>query len=134
MGCNKLKSIRICARTGMPASLVYGQTFHSFIKLPRDGTFNLKIKASQGEKEEHIETEMSIIDEISMLFRAYFAVLDLFLRKVYENIQAFGRLIVVLCREFFQIPPVYAECIYAWIYQSPNARPQFWKIWRKTCR
>lgn len=52
------------------------------------------------------ETEILVIDEISMLSSEVFDKLDIIGRRVRNNINPFGGLQLILCGDFFQLPPV----------------------------
>lgn len=52
------------------------------------------------------ETEILVIDEISMLSAELFDKLDIIGRRVRNNINPFGGLQVIVCGDFFQLPPV----------------------------
>jgi ATP-dependent DNA helicase PIF1 len=70
-----------------------------------------------------------IIDEISMLSSQTFESVDKVLRAFKDNDQPFGGVQLVLCGDFFQLPPVTADHDHsAYIYHSPLWRELDLKI------
>lgn len=67
-----------CAPTGIAASIVRGQTFHSVIKLRGGSEYQLNRKPSQVCIAELAGTLMMIVDEISMMSRKHLGALDCF--------------------------------------------------------
>lgn len=107
---SKKISVGLTASTGVAATHLGGQTIHSW------AGFGIKEKLSVNDLEnitnnlvlsEKIrETKVLIIDEISMLHSYQLDMVDQITRTVLENERPFGGLQVVLCGDFYQLPPV----------------------------
>jgi hypothetical protein len=105
------------AYTGIAASLVEGKTLHNFAQINVSGT--QEVSAKKKEKLEHFWRDRTylIIDEHSMLAKA-------FLARVSRNIAvgkqnggstspySFGGVNVIICGDFHQFPPVAGEALY----------------------
>ncbi len=105
----KLK-VAITASTGIAATHIKGTTIHSWSgigikqhitkkdidKLKRNDQFMARIR----------QTNVLIIDEISMLHLSQLNAIHYVLEACLNNSQPFGGLQVVLCGDFFQLPPV----------------------------
>ncbi|MDR1447453.1 MAG: AAA family ATPase [Candidatus Ancillula sp.] len=114
------KRVGITASTGIAATHIEGQTIHAFSglgilnELP-EGFFEKwafkKFKAPQIRS-----IDILVLDEISMLQCHQFELVDQIFRKVRRKNLPFGGVQVVLCGDFFQLPP---------ISSSPNQRAQF---------
>ncbi len=102
--------VAVTASTGIAATHLNGQTVHSWTGIgikdhlsPAD----LKKIASRGNIKRSLEkTEVLIIDEISMLHRRQFELCDVVLRFIRNNDLPFGGVQLVVCGDFFQLPPV----------------------------
>lgn len=102
------KQISVTATTGLAATHLGGGTIHSWSgigihdQLPTDFHDNLL----QGRKDTIKKADVLIIDEISMLHDYRLDMVDQVARKVRGVDEPFGGLQVVLCGDFFQLPPV----------------------------
>jgi ATP-dependent DNA helicase PIF1 len=102
------KAVSVTATTGLAATHLNGATIHAWAgigvhdELPRG---HLQ-KISKQRRDIITKTDVLIIDEISMLHDFRLDMLDEVLRHVRENDQDFGGLQVILCGDFFQLPPV----------------------------
>jgi ATP-dependent exoDNAse (exonuclease V) alpha subunit len=108
----KSKNIRVAvtASTGIAASHIGGKTIHSWA--------GIGIKDSMTKKElrnllwnenlrERIEkTKVLIIDEISMLHSFRLDLAQKVIQMMKQNSEPFGGMQVILCGDFFQLPPV----------------------------
>jgi len=107
---SKKKKVAITASTGIAATILNGQTIHSWSgigikdkltkaqlnKLESDDKLNKKIN----------KTEVLIIDEISMLSASRLDSINLVCQHIRQNTKAFGGLQVVMAGDFFQLSPV----------------------------
>ena len=102
--------VGITASTGIAATHIGGQTIHSFTSLGvRDhiGERELEqIKSRHPVSKRLRAIKVLIVDEISMLAGNTLANVDSILRYVRAHNQAFGGVQLVLCGDFFQLPPV----------------------------
>lgn len=102
------KQVAVTATTGLAATHLNGNTIHSWSgigihdKLPKDFHEHLtKTRREQIEK-----TDVLIIDEISMLHDYRLDMIDEITRLVRNVDEPFGGLQIILCGDFFQLPPV----------------------------
>ena len=103
------KTVAVTATTGLAASHLGGSTIHAWSgigihdTLPAGFAKNL----SQSRRDTIIKTDILIIDEISMLHDFRLDIIDQVTRAVRgEKETPFGGLQVILCGDFFQLPPV----------------------------
>lgn len=120
----KKKKIRvgITASTGIAATHIDGRTIHSWSgmgikqeidekaikKLVKNEELNNRIKGSK----------VLIIDEISMLDAGKLDLVDEICKAVRGNLLPFGGLQIVVCGDFFQLPPVDPERKAKFAYES----------------
>lgn len=104
------KKIAITSTTGVSALLIEGTTLHSWagIGLGDDTAKKLtyKILSDKFKKDRWQNTDILIIDEVSMLNAYLFDKLEKIGRNVRGNNEPFGGLQLVLVGDFFQLPPV----------------------------
>ena len=102
------KKVTVTATTGLAATHLQGTTIHAWSGIgildslpPRfhDGL-------SKARRETIEKTDVLVIDEISMLHDFRLDMVDHLLRKVRADERPFGGIQVVLCGDFFQLPPV----------------------------
>ena len=102
------KSVAVTATTGLAATHLGGNTIHSWSgigihhELPRNFVDNL----TKTRRENIEKADILIIDEISMLHDYRLDMIDHIARKVRKNDKPFGGLQVILCGDFFQLPPI----------------------------
>ena len=118
------KMVSCTATTGVAAlnlstPLVKASTLHRWAGIGLgDKSANAlftKIKYDQRARQRWIETDILIIDEVSMLGASLFEKLDYIGRHIRGKIDIpFGGLILVLCADFLQLPPVNDE----WVFSS----------------
>lgn len=102
------KKISVTATTGLAATHLGGTTIHAWSgigvldSLPPRFHDNL----SKARRETIQKTEVLVIDEISMLHDFRLDMIDKLLRRVREDDRPFGGLQIILCGDFFQLPPV----------------------------
>lgn len=103
----------ITASTGIAATHMNGMTIHSWSGIGiRDklSSRDLDFLAMRSGLEKRIkETKVLIIDEISMLHHFRLDMVDKACRYFKENNLPFGGMQVILCGDFFQLPPVSRE-------------------------
>ncbi len=102
--------VAVTASTGIAATHIKGSTIHSWAGI------GIKQRVSQKDlaniiKKKHLTKQFNkakvlIIDEISMLHRDQLDSIDEVLRYCLESFDPFGGLQVVLCGDFFQLPPI----------------------------
>lgn len=66
----------------------------------------------------YLETDILIIDEISMMDIEMFSVIDYLARNIRGDYRPFGGIQVILCGDFFQLPPIKSNKITGYLFQS----------------
>lgn len=102
------KSVAVTATTGLAATHLNGTTIHSWSGIGVDDYLDkyAAAKLGKGRRELIKKAEILVIDEISMLHDYRLDMVDEQLRAVRESAEPFGGVQVVLCGDFFQLPPV----------------------------
>lgn len=102
--------VAITASTGIAATHLNGMTIHSWSGIGvKDQLSYADLKHLQERsylKKSLEHCKVLIIDEISMLHRRQFEMVDLVLKTFKKNEMPFGGIQIVLCGDFFQLPPV----------------------------
>lgn len=104
----KKKIVAVTATTGLAATHLGGNTIHAWSgigihdELPKNFFKDIK----KGRRELIEKTDVLIIDEISMLHDYRLEMIDEVCRTVRRNEAPFGGLQVILCGDFFQLPPI----------------------------
>lgn len=102
------KYVAVTATTGLAATHIGGNTIHAWSgigvhdELPRRFFENLP----KGRREIIEKTDILIIDEISMLHDYRLDLVDEIARTVRKSDKPFGGIQLVLCGDFFQLPPI----------------------------
>ncbi|HAO64837.1 TPA: helicase [Candidatus Taylorbacteria bacterium] len=106
---NKIE-VAVTASTGIAATHMNGITIHSWSGL---GIRDVLTEESMLELEERRylwdrihKTKVLIIDEVSMLHHFRLDLVDMLTRRFKRDERPFGGMQVVLCGDFFQLPPV----------------------------
>ncbi|XP_047122995.2 uncharacterized protein LOC124806282 [Hydra vulgaris] len=109
------KKIEITASTGTAAHLIGGMTLHSFagIGVGRNKCeFYLKHMKPEV-KERWLNTDVLIIDEISMINAKTFDLLhDLACKIRFENEELFGGMQIIVCGDMLQLKPIEGDYIF----------------------
>ena len=106
------RNVQVCALTGCAAVLLQcgARTLHSFagIGLGRDTKADLvkKVVKNSFKKRVWKEIDILIIDEVSMLSKKIFTVLDEIARIVRKSNKPFGGIQVVFSGDFYQLRPI----------------------------
>lgn len=103
-------AVAVTASTGLAACNIGGMTLNSFtgIGLGREKKEELlrKIKRNRVAKNRWMELKVLIIDEISMVDGQLLDKLEYIGRMIKNNNKPFGGIQVILCGDFYQLPPV----------------------------
>ena len=101
-------SVAVTASTGIAATHVNGQTIHSWsgVGVATALTANLLKQIRTRRRRRIQETDVLVIDEVSMLHAWLFDMVDQVCRAIRHDPAPFGGLQVVLSGDFFQLPPV----------------------------
>ena len=106
------KNIQVCALTGVAAILLQSsaKTVHSFSGMGISNMANqqilAKIKKSGFYRKNWRDTDILIIDEVSMMSQHMFELLDYIAKNIRKNDKPFGGIQLILFGDFFQLPPV----------------------------
>ena len=102
--------VGITASTGIAATHMGGTTIHSWTGM------GIKDNLSRGDLEElktrkylrdrFERTQVLVIDEVSMLHHFRLDLIDEICRHMKNNLEPFGGMQIILCGDFFQLPPV----------------------------
>ncbi len=102
--------VAVTASTGIAATHIFGVTIHSWASIgikqkitERDLGYLKKQKAI---RDKFNKTKVLIIDEISMLHKDQLDSIHHVLSYCRDSNEAFGGIQVVLCGDFFQLPPI----------------------------
>jgi len=102
--------VAVTASTGIAATHLQGRTLHSWSGIGvRDNLTKKdleKLLTSKLIKRNYKKTKVLIIDEISMLHQYQLDMVDTIARYILNCDIAFGGMQIVLCGDFFQLPPV----------------------------
>lgn len=102
--------VAITASTGIAATHMNGMTIHSWSGIGIQDTLDDKQLRLLSKKEALAEriknTQVLIIDEVSMLHARQLDLVDLVLQTIRQDLRPFGGVQVVLSGDFFQLPPV----------------------------
>jgi len=106
----RTKAVAVTATTGIVAASNGGVTLHSFAGVglgegPVEEVIG-RTMMSRDAVNRWRETEVLVIDEISMLDGALFTLLELLARRARSIDDPFGGLQLLLCGDFLQLPPV----------------------------
>lgn len=102
------RAVAVTATTGLAATHLGGTTIHAWsgmgvhAELPR----NFFTKITKARREAIEKADVLVIDEISMLHDYRLDILNDIARKIRNKDEPFGGLQVILCGDFFQLPPV----------------------------
>ena len=109
----KNKKVAITASTGIAATHIDGTTIHSWsgigINEELSGKDLQKLANNEVIKDRFLAMEVLIIDEISMIDARILDLIDVVCKAVNRSVLPFGGLQIVLCGDFFQLPPVRSD-------------------------
>lgn len=102
--------VAMTASTGIAATHLQGITLHSWSGIGiKDSISQLdleKLHKNKRIKSNYKKTKVLIIDEISMLQKYQLDMVDFIARSFLDPERVFGGLQVIVCGDFFQLPPV----------------------------
>jgi ATP-dependent exoDNAse (exonuclease V) alpha subunit len=102
------KNVAVTATTGLASTHLNGTTIHSWagIGIHEDLPKKFFSRISNKRREIIIKADILVIDEISMMHDYRLDIIDNVLQNVRKNSEPFGGIQVVLCGDFFQLPPI----------------------------
>ncbi len=114
--------VGVTASTGIAATHINGRTIHSWsgigIKKEMNEKSIKKIARIKTLNERIKKTKILIIDEISMLDADRLNLVDRICRQVKDPFLPFGGMQVIMCGDFFQLPPVNRDQKPRFAYES----------------
>lgn len=109
-------NVAITASTGIAATHLQGTTIHAWSGIGvKESITNKdleKLIENKRIKRNYKKTKVLIIDEISMLHKHQLDMVDRIARHMNEVDDAFGGMQVILCGDFFQLPPIFSESLH----------------------
>lgn len=110
--CENEKKIKVTALTGCAAVLLNcrATTIHSWSNiglgnaLPKDIIRNIYLRKK---KANWLETDILVIDEISMMSAHVFELIDTIAKQIRRNSAPFGGIQIIASGDFYQLPPVF---------------------------
>lgn len=102
------KSVAVTATTGLAATHLNGTTIHAWSGIGVHDSLDKYAASRLGKSRQDLirKADILVVDEISMLHDFRLDMVDEILRMVRDSIEPFGGVQVVLCGDFFQLPPV----------------------------
>lgn len=102
------QSIAVTATTGLAATHLNGTTIHAWSGIGVHDSIDKYAAAKLGKTRHDLikKADVLVIDEISMLHDFRLDMVDEVLRIVRGSLEPFGGVQVILCGDFFQLPPV----------------------------
>lgn len=102
--------VAVTASTGIAATHLQGKTIHSWSGIGTREHLTQKdlekLRDNPRIKRNYKKTKVLIIDEISMLHKHQLDMVDTIARYLLDSEKFFGNIQVVVCGDFFQLPPV----------------------------
>lgn len=103
-------TVAVTASTGIAATNLHGTTIHSWSGIGIKDSLTQhdleKLLLKQHIKRNYKKTKVLVIDEISMLHKHQLDMVDIVSRYMIDSEKPFGGIQIVLCGDFFQLPPV----------------------------
>lgn len=107
---SELKTVAVTASTGIAATHMGGMTIHAWAGIGiYDSLSDTQVERIAYEKKlnkRFNDTNILIIDEISMLHYSRLDMVDAILRKARNDMRPFGGIQIVCSGDFFQLPPI----------------------------
>ena len=106
------KTCQVCALTGCAAVLLdcKATTIHSWSGIgmmnSEDDVILRRISQKKELKSHWKNTDVLIVDEVSMMSKRMFELLNLIAKKIRGNNSPFGGIQVIFVGDFFQLPPI----------------------------
>jgi ATP-dependent DNA helicase PIF1 len=103
------KLCQVCALTGCAALLLNmkATTIHSWGGIGIGGEVATLISnIRKYKKVDNWLTDILVVDEVSMMSKSLFELLDTIGKKLRKNTKPFGGIQLVFCGDFYQLPPI----------------------------
>jgi len=109
---SKFKRLSVCALTGVAAEILdcNAKTIHSWSSIINQGAdvdslYNI-LSRNKSVVSRWANTDILIVDEISMMSKKYFELMDGIGKRIRNNDMAFGGIQLIFLGDFYQLPPV----------------------------
>eukprot|EP00026_Physarum_polycephalum_P002412 Phypoly_transcript_02418.p1 GENE.Phypoly_transcript_02418~~Phypoly_transcript_02418.p1 ORF type:complete len:933 (+),score=170.69 Phypoly_transcript_02418:169-2799(+) len=133
------KGVYLTAATGIAAVNIGGQTLHAFAGVHFGlGEVEKLVEQIQGRRKtlkRWQQCQVLIIDEISMIGEDYFNKLERIAQVIRGDNRPFGGIQLVVCGDFFQLPPVKGRFIFestAWKHRCEFTYVELTTVMRQT--
>lgn len=116
------KIVCVTASTGIAALQLSGSTLHSWAGIRNEDVTEediVDITSNYYNKKRIGETEVLIVDEVSMVSPKLLEVVNLIAIKIRGTNKPFGGIKVIFCGDFFQLPPVSKSKLPPYAFESP---------------
>eukprot|EP00798_Chlamydomonas_sp_ICE-L_P021499 gene21499-28480_t len=111
------KKVAIAATTGIAATHIGGTTLNSALGFGAPSKYDDFKSMFKKENRERIRGwQIMVIDEVSMLSAEMFEKLEAMLRDIRGNGKPFGGIQLIVCGDFFQLPPITKR----WVPNTPK--------------
>ena len=109
---SKFKRLSVCALTGVAAEILdcNAKTIHSWSSIINQGAdidslYNI-ISRNKPAISRWVNTDILIVDEISMMSKKYFELMDGIGKRIRNNDKPFGGIQLIFSGDFHQLPPI----------------------------
>lgn len=109
----------VCASTGIAAVLIGGTTVHHWAGIKpymvekfQKNEFNFVVPWRKESTKRVASTKLLIIDEVSMIGKSFFELLDIMCRKIKRNDAPFGGIQVIVSFDMLQLSPVKDDFVF----------------------
>lgn len=100
------QGVMVCATTGVASTLIGGKTVHSALGINPFGNVKSNFSSMMSKFENISQTDIIVIDEVSMMSPDLLDQIDHIFRKMFEHHKPFGGMRFVFVGDFLQLPPV----------------------------
>jgi ATP-dependent DNA helicase PIF1 len=120
-GRKRGKNVAVCAMTGCAAILIDGKTLHSWAGIgigneDRNVILQKVMYGRSAVKHRWRNTHILIIDEVSMMSREMFELIDAVGRMIRGRVEPFGGIQIIMSGDFYQLPPI---GVFEFCFESP---------------
>jgi len=118
--CDKQKiNYHVCASTGIAAVLIGGTTLHHWAGIKpfmvdkfQKGDLNIVVSWKKEATRRIASTKLLIIDEVSMIGRSLFELIDVYCRKIKKRDEPFGGIQIIVSFDMLQLSPVKDDFVF----------------------
>jgi len=125
------KTVAVTASTGVAAYGIGGITVHKFagVGIPSNDITDMIKKARRGASYRYWrDTDILIIDEISMLQPSFFDILFNIAQAIRQSTSVFGGIRLLVFGDFLQLPPVSKDAQHTFVFETPSWNKMNFKV------